>query len=114
IDITVNPVLVGEERDRRVGIAPGYELLVQQITPGSIADKAGFKAADQILSIDGVPTMSAATYFEQLDTSAARAVVARVKRGSTEVALTIPPRPDVKSAANVGLALTTGFQLSHP
>ena len=57
IDLTVNPILVGEDEERRVGIAPGYELLVEQVTPGSPADKAGLKAGDQILSVDGVPIL---------------------------------------------------------
>ncbi|MEO7600535.1 MAG: site-2 protease family protein, partial [Opitutus sp.] len=114
IDLTVYPVLIGEERERKVGIAAGYELLVQHVTPGSLAEKAGFKDGDEIVSMDNVPTWSAATYFEQLDASAASAVVARVKRSGSELNLTIPPRPDLKPAANIGLNLTTGFQLIHP
>jgi regulator of sigma E protease len=114
IDLTVYPVLIGEERERKVGIAPGYELIVQQVTAGSLADKAGFKTGDEIISVGDVPTLSAGTYFEQLDGSATSAISARVKRNGSEVSLTIPPRADQKSAANIGLTLTTGFQLTHP
>jgi regulator of sigma E protease len=118
IDLTVNPVLVGEEGERRVGIAPGYELLVQDVAPGSLADQAGFKAGDQILSLDGISMLSAGTYFEHLEASADRAVSVQLKRGGGEGAMvlpsTIPPRPDAKSAADIGLTLTTGFQLIHP
>jgi regulator of sigma E protease len=117
IDLTVNPVLVGEEGERRVGIAPGYELLVEQVTPGSLADKAGLKAGDQILSVDGVPTLSAGTYFDVLEASANREVVFQLKRGSGELAVTLTstlPARDPKSATNIGLTLTTGFQLTHP
>ncbi len=118
IDVTVNPLLVGEERDRLVGIAGAYELIIQQVTPGSIADRAGFKVNDQILSFDGVPTLNIATYFEQLEHSRSRSVRINVKRGAGELAmtmpLTIPPRPDAKPDSNIGLGLTTGFQLTHP
>ncbi len=113
-DVPVYPRIVGEEKDRRVGIAPGYELLVQQVAPDSLGAKAGFQAGDEILSLDGVRTLNAATYFDQLDTSAKHPVLARVKRAGATVELTIPARPDAKSASNLGLVLTTGFQMTHP
>lgn len=117
IDLTVNPVLVGEEGERRVGIAPGYELIVQQVTPGSLADKAGLKEGDQIVSIDGTPILSAGTYFDVLEASATRSVVVQLKRGAGELAATLPstlPPREAKAGANIGATLTTGFQMTHP
>lgn len=118
VDVTVNPLLVGEERDRLVGISPGYELIAQRVVPGSIADRAGFKANDQILSFDGVPILSVGTYFDQLEKSRTRPAQITVKRGvgelATTVPITIPARPDAKPESNIGLGLTTGFQLTHP
>ena len=35
IDLAVYPILVGDERERRVGISQGYELLVQEVASGS-------------------------------------------------------------------------------
>ncbi len=101
IDVTVNPLLVGEERDRLVGIAGAYELIIQQVTPGSIADRAGFKVNDQILSFDGVPTLNIATYFEQLEHSRSRSVRINVKRGAGELAMTMPLTiPPVSTTTN--------------
>jgi regulator of sigma E protease len=114
IDLAVYPILVGDERERRVGISQGYELLVQEVAAGSIAEKAGFKAADEIISVGGVRTLTVATYVEQLEKNISHAVVAKVKRGPGEVLLTIPARSDPKSATTIGLTLTTGFQLTHP
>ena len=114
IDLAVYPILVGDERERRVGISQGYELLVQEVASGSIGEKAGFKAADEIISVDGVRTLTLKTYVDQLENHTDRAMVAKVKRGSGEVSLTIPPRSDPKSATSIGLTLTTGFQLTHP
>ena len=114
LDITVHPQLVGEEKDRRVGIAPGYELNVQQVVAGATGAQAGFLAGDELLSLAGQPVLNIATYQEVLEASAKRPVAARVKRAGTEVALTIPARPQAKSGANLGLTLTTGFTLTYP
>jgi regulator of sigma E protease len=112
-DVVVHPLLVGQERDRRVGIAAGYELLVQQVQHGTAAERAGFRAGDELLSLNGVPTLSANTYFEKLEQTAKQPVSVRVKRGSDVLTLTLPARPNDKTGANVGLAITTGFQLTH-
>jgi len=37
-----------------------------------------------------------------------------VRRGGRELTLTLPARPQAKSGANIGLALTTGYTLIHP
>lgn len=114
IDLIVHPLLAGEDRDRFVGIGPGYELMVQQVTPGSIAARAGIKAGDEILSVGGVRTLSATTYFEQLDRTVAKPVTVRIRRGGTERDLVLPARPGGKPGMSIGLTLTTGFRLTHP
>jgi regulator of sigma E protease len=113
-DVVIHPLLVGQDRDRRVGIAAGYELLVQQVQPGTPAARAGFRAGDELLSLNGVPVLSANTYFEKLEQTVKQPVTVRVKRGADVLTLTLPPRPNDKTGANVGLAITTGFQLTHP
>ena len=114
LDVIVHPRLAGADRDRKVGIAPGYELIVQQVAPDSVAARAGFKSGDEIVSLDGVRILSAATYFEQLDRVADHAVAARVKRGDAELTLTIPSGPVEKTGTPLGLALTTSVQTTHP
>ncbi|MBP6506565.1 MAG: RIP metalloprotease RseP [Opitutaceae bacterium] len=113
-DVAVYPVLSGEENFRRVGIAPGYELMVHAITAKSLAAQVGFQPGDEILSLNGTPILSVATYQETLASTLKEAVAVRVKRAGQEVALTIPPRPDAQPEASLGLALTTGFKLTHP
>jgi regulator of sigma E protease len=114
LDITVHPRVVGEERDRRVGISPGYELIAREVTPNSLAASAGFQPGDEILTLDGVPILNAGTYFEHLENTRDRPVVAVVKRDTQQVTLTIPPRPSAEAPAELGLGLTTGFSITHP
>ena len=40
-DIVVHPRLSGEDKNRRVGISPGYDLIAYKVAPGSAGDKAG-------------------------------------------------------------------------
>ena len=113
-DVVVHPQLAGQDRERRVGIAPGYELKVMEVTPGSIAAKAGFHPDDVLLSLDGVKVLSQETYQDMLEESAKRPVIAGVQRAGREIALTIAARPKAKSAANIGLGLSTGFTYIYP
>jgi regulator of sigma E protease len=114
LEITVHPRLVGEDKERRVGVLPGYELSVQQVVPGSIAAQAGFRPNDVILSLDGQPVLSPLSCQDVLEASAKQPVTARVNRGGREVVITIPARPQAKSGANIGLGLATGFTLIFP
>lgn len=113
-DVTLYPRLAGDEDFRRVGISPGYELLVHQVAPGSLADQAGFKAGDEILTLDRQPILNIATYQEALTKSADQPLIAEVRRAGQDVALTIPPRTLAKAQPLLGLTLTTGFALTHP
>jgi regulator of sigma E protease len=112
LEITLYPRLAGDERYRRVGISPGYELIVHGVTAGSAAEKAGFKPGDEILSLDGLPVLNVAVYQEHFDQHVQQAILARVKRAGQEMELQVPPRPDAKTSP--GLSLTTGFYLTHP
>lgn len=114
LDITVHPRLVGVEQERRVGLAPSYELNVLEIAPKSIAARAGFHPEDVILKLDGQPIQNVLTYLDLLEASAKSPVTVLVRRAGRELALTIPARPLAKSAANIGLSLATGFTLIHP
>jgi regulator of sigma E protease len=113
-DIIVHPLLVGEEKERRVGIAPGFELSVQQVMPGSIAARSGLQVGDILVRLDGQPVLSPYTCQDLLEASAQRPVEVRVRRDGRELTITIPARPRAKSGAGIGLAVGTGFTLTHP
>lgn len=111
-DITVYPQLAGPDEFRRVGIDSGYELLVHSVNPGGIAEKIGFKAGDEILSFNGQRILNISVYHDILSTDKAAPVTAIVKRDGQDVTLTIQPRTGDETL--LGLALTTGFTLTHP
>jgi regulator of sigma E protease len=112
-DVVVEPVLASEEKVRRVGIAPGFELIVQAIAPDSVGAKAGFQPEDEILTVNGERILNDAAFRAQLDATAARAIPATVMRAGKEVALTIPARPDTKPGTHLGLSLRTGYRIVH-
>ena len=57
LELTVFPRLAGDERMRRIGIAPAEEIIVYEVTPGSPAARTGLKPNDQIVALDGVPVL---------------------------------------------------------
>ena len=113
LNVTVYPVLAGNDKDRRVGIAPGYELIVQDAATGSIAAAAGFKPQDRLVSLNGTPILNIQTYGEILTKNTGE-ISAVVKRGDSTVSLVIPARANAKDAADLGLDLSTESTLTYP
>ena len=113
-DYSLQPQLAGEEKERKVGIAPGCELLVHQIDAGSPAEQAGFRLGDELQRLDDTLTLLPEVVQEQLDTNRARPITAHVLRAGQPVTLTIPARPAAKPTDAFGLTFTTGLRLTHP
>ncbi|MGA3007508.1 MAG: RIP metalloprotease RseP, partial [Opitutaceae bacterium] len=57
LNITLHPRLAGDERLRRVGIAPAYDLVIQGVKPASPGQQAGLRAGDRIRSLDATPVL---------------------------------------------------------
>ena len=114
IDFSLQPQLAGEEKERRIGIAPGCDLFVLQLDPGSPAEQAGFQKGDQLLRLDDILTLLPEVVQEHLDTARARPIIAHVLRAGVERSLTIPARPAAKPTDNFGLGFATGLRLTHP
>jgi regulator of sigma E protease len=113
LEIHVTPRLAGDEKIRRVGIGPGFELIVQGVAKDSVGEKAGFKAEDEILTFDGESMINDSTYRQHLEAALARTITATVRRHGQTVSLTIPPRPGTKPGNLLGLTLRTGYQIVH-
>ncbi|MEO6245329.1 MAG: RIP metalloprotease RseP [Opitutaceae bacterium] len=113
LEITVHPQLATEEKIRKVGISPGFELIVQSVPHGSVGAAAGFKPKDEILLLDDAMILSDAAFRANLDAASARPIAATVRRDGHEEKLTIPPRTGAKAGDVLGLTLTTGYQIIH-
>jgi regulator of sigma E protease len=116
-DLPVNPRLSGDEKFRKVGIAPGFELIVFKVTPGSLAAGAGLAKDDEFVSVNGVKIYSTETLFETLLAQPAAPASVVVRRAGKDVALTFPAHTATTNAAlakALGVDFTTGFRLTHP
>lgn len=114
LDVTVYPRLAGDDNVRRIGIAPGYELVVQSVKTGSAAAAAGFKAGDRIVSIDGVAVLSVQTYLETLSARPGLETAVVVTRDGKPVSLALAPRAADKLKEDIGLELATDTALIYP
>jgi regulator of sigma E protease len=112
-EVSMEPVIAGEEKIRRVGIAPGFELIVQGVAADSVAARAGFKDEDEIRRVNGETILNDTTLRAQFDATANQPTPVVVLRGGQEVALTVPPHADLKPGTHLGLTLRTGFRMVH-
>jgi regulator of sigma E protease len=113
-DVTVYPRLAGDERIRRVGIAPAYELIVHSVAADSRAAQAGVLPQDRIAAIGAKPILNLQTYIDELTATAEQAVELQVRREGALVTMTLPARSTKPGdATDLGMALTTESILIH-
>lgn len=113
LQLKVTPRLAGEEKVRRVGIGPGFELIVQAVAAGSPAARAGFQAEDEILTLDGASMINDSAFRLALEASAARESKATVRRAGSVREITLAPRETDKKSPFIGLTLRTGYRTLH-
>ncbi|MDD2762654.1 MAG: RIP metalloprotease RseP [Opitutaceae bacterium] len=114
LELTVYPRLAGDERMRRIGIAPAEEFTVYEVKPGSPAAQAGLKMDDKIVALDGLPVFYSSTFADYLRKSIDRPVTLIVLRAGRQVTLTVSPRPKAKDVAELGLTFRSGYELVYP
>lgn len=113
-EVTVYPQLAGAEKDRKVGILPGYELIVQAVAAGSLAETSGFKAGDRIASANGARVFSFQTWQETAENAAKlnATIPVLVRREGTEQVLQLAPALDAKTGH--GLTFTLNITTTYP
>jgi regulator of sigma E protease len=112
LTLVLHPRISGEDQIRRVGIAPGYDLIVHRVTPGSSAAKAGLQPGDRVLAFNGVPELNVAAFADALTAARGQSAALTVERAGRRVALTLPPRDGLHE--NAGIEFLFAVHLIHP
>ena len=112
IDLPLAPVLSGSEKTRKVGFRPARRFIIESVTAGSLAEKAGFRPNDQIVEVDSKKTLSRTQLSDALRAGLGRPVSIAVRRNdATEtLSLTLPKEPN----ADIGIAFKSGLVYAHP
>ncbi len=112
MEITLHPRLSGDERWRRVGIMPGYDLNVHAVDANSASARAGLLAGDRIVTVNGAPIMNANGLGDELSLEPARPAHLGVVRQGLMLDLVVPPRT---ASLQVGdIEFSAGYHMTHP
>ena len=96
-----------ESLDQHLGEQVGLEMarppaILGEISPGGPAAKAGLKAGDQILRIDGLPIIDAMVMIETLQSAPGKQLAVDFLRGEQRLSLNVTPQADVVGEKTVG------------
>ncbi len=112
LNLTLQPVLSGNEKTRKVGFRPARRFVIDTVTPGSIAEKAGFKPSDQIIKVDSTTTFNTPQLREALRAALGKQVSITVRRNDAMQTLSFPLPKEPN--ADIGMNFRTGLVYSHP
>jgi regulator of sigma E protease len=112
MQITLHPLLSGDERFRRVGIMPGYELNVHAVEDGSAAAKAGLAAGDRIESINGSPVMNLAALGDELSAEPAHESRLGILRNGKPSTVVLPSKVGLAQLGDIEFSM--GYTITHP
>jgi regulator of sigma E protease len=111
-DVVVHPLLVTEEKIRKVGILAAYTPIIAAVPENSYAAKLGLKAGDQLKAVDGQPLLNLVTLLDLLQAKTPAAFTLTVDRDGRDVAIAVPAdRP--KDGGIFGAAFRTKVGLLH-
>jgi regulator of sigma E protease len=112
IDITLHPLLSGDDKLRHVGIGQGYEMNVHSVEPNSAAARAGLVAGDRIVALNGARIMSGSELEDQLAAEPARPAHLDVVRAGKNLDLVVPART---AALPLGeIEYSAAYHITHP
>jgi len=98
-----------------VGIRTQYtQLLVKDVTPGSVAGQAGLQIGDLIFVADGQPVDTPSVLQSILHTQAGQSVAMRVLRGDNRLTLSLPVPTNVSNVDPAASPLADAVSQSIP
>jgi regulator of sigma E protease len=112
--LTVFPRLTGDERMRRIGIAPAEEFVIGAIKPGLLGQKIGLQPGDHIVAYDSLPLFSREAFVDHLNKHHARTVRLEVVRGAQHLTMEVPTRPQRADISDLGIQRQPSFMVVHP
>jgi regulator of sigma E protease len=112
MQVTLHPMLSGDEKFRRVGIQPGYELNVHSVEAGSAAARAGLAAGDRVESINGTPVINLAALGDELAAMPARESRLGILRDGKPAAVVIPAGVGIAQLGDIEFSM--GYRVTHP
>jgi regulator of sigma E protease len=114
-DVTLYPLISGEDRRRRIGITPAYEPIVLEVKPDSAAAKAGLLPKDRLVSVNATPILNLQFLEDSLKEAGTRELPLTVKRGEGTVVLALAPaKAGPLKLADFGADFTTDIVITHP
>ena len=111
-EVTLHPILSGDEKWRRVGIMPGYDLVVHSVEANSLVAKAGLLAGDRITTLNGAAIMNWAGLGEELALAPDRPAVLSVERAGHVLTVTLPAHGGGQPIGDI--EFLTGYRMTHP
>jgi regulator of sigma E protease len=112
MDITLHPLISGDDKVRRVGIRQGFELNVHSVEAGSAMAKSGLLPGDRILTLNGQTIMNPSGIEDELNVDPAQPAHLGVQRAGQVLDLTLPARTPKVPIGEV--EFTTGYHVAHP
>jgi regulator of sigma E protease len=110
IDVPISPILSGDDNVRKVGFSTVAKLLVGRTAPGSSAEKAGLQPEDQIVAINGTPTLTYPQLSELLRSNLGKTIEISVLRAGEPRAISL----ETTKGVDIGLAIKSSMAVIHP
>ena len=117
LDVPTKPIigLNNGEKVRMVGFAPLQKLVVAHVAPDSPAQKAGLLPDDQIVEVNGKPTLTFSQLLDALRATPDKPVQLTVLRAGQRTAFTAERTKGAKDGAEIGLlSFKSGLVYAHP